>query len=463
MSLSHSLDRRNGVVAANLVIALLATALGARIEAQAAGERQGSVLLLEQATAIALENNRLVRNAVLDVEKAQLAVERARTQRFPSFDFRAAELQLLAPFDFIFPAGSFGVNRAIGAIPPTDTPIETPRRPNTVLFFSVAQPISQLHRIGLGVRLYETAADISREKERAERQTIVNNVKKAYYGLVQTQRGLEATEEALKLYRELDRVVGDYVLRQAALKSDSLEVKTRLARTEYDALTLRNTQAALKEQLNELLGRDARTEFEIGPIAELTADDIDLETARARALDRRPEVREARMKLQQAQYDQQLKKAERFPDVTLTFLQGRLFNFEILPQNLTAVAGLVTWEPFDWGRKRREIEEKNKTIEQATNGIKETEAMVLVDVGARFRKQQETRALLRVATLALDERREKLRVVTNRVAQESALTKDALQAQASLAEATYQYQQALVTFWTGRAELEKAVGEDERE
>ena len=37
---------------------------------------------------------------------------------------------------------------------------------------------------------------------------------------------------------------------------------------------------------------------------------------------------------------------------------------------------------------------------------------------------------------------------------------DVLKSQASLAEATNGYQRALLTFWTAKAEFEKALGED---
>jgi outer membrane protein TolC len=37
---------------------------------------------------------------------------------------------------------------------------------------------------------------------------------------------------------------------------------------------------------------------------------------------------------------------------------------------------------------------------------------------------------------------------------------DVLQSQASMAEATNQYQQALLAFWTATAEFEKSLGED---
>jgi outer membrane protein TolC len=40
------------------------------------------------------------------------------------------------------------------------------------------------------------------------------------------------------------------------------------------------------------------------------------------------------------------------------------------------------------------------------------------------------------------------------------LLKDVLQAQSSLSEADKKYQDAILSFWTAKAEFEKAVGED---
>jgi outer membrane protein TolC len=38
--------------------------------------------------------------------------------------------------------------------------------------------------------------------------------------------------------------------------------------------------------------------------------------------------------------------------------------------------------------------------------------------------------------------------------------KDVLQAQTSLANADYDYQKALLSFWTAKADFEKAIGEE---
>ncbi|HEY7491140.1 MAG TPA: TolC family protein, partial [Candidatus Tectomicrobia bacterium] len=73
---------------------------------------------------------------------------------------------------------------------------------------------------------------------------------------------------------------------------------------------------------------------------------------------------------------------------------------------------------------------------------------------------QETAALLQVHQLAEETAKEKLRVVMNKYTEQAALLQDVLQAQANLADANYQYRQGLLSFWTARAEFEKALGED---
>ena len=104
--------------------------------------------------------------------------------------------------------------------------------------------------------------------------------------------------------------------------------------------------------------------------------------------------------------------------------------------------------------------DNRKTVEQANNGLHEAESLVLIDVSDKFRKLQRTRQALVVAQLAQETAREGLRVNTNKYKLTAALMSDVLQSQATLAEANHQYQQALLGYWTAKAEFEKALGEE---
>ena len=155
-----------------------------------------------------------------------------------------------------------------------------------------------------------------------------------------------------------------------------------------------------------------------------------------------------------------IKKSEYIPDVSFTVNYFSPFHVEVLPSNIVSAGVQVTWEPFDWGRKKQELAEKSRTIEQARNGSSEAESQVLVDVSNRFRRLQETRVMLRVSQLQASAARESLRNVMDSYAQQAALLKDTLEAQAQLAAANDQNQQALLGFLTAKADFEKAIGEE---
>src|SRR6266446_4900600 len=417
----------------------------------------GDVLSLDQAINIALQNNRSLKNARLDVDKGEDEIRSVRTSRLPSTrlyalvsqDMVKHETNLTSPFTGVFP----GIGPFFS--------LSTPRRPTAVFAAQLLQPISQQYRIGLAINAVKLARDEEQQKLHSEEQSLVNNVKQSYYGILQSESALESVRDEVKSYRELDRVTGEFVLQQVVLKSDHLQVQTRLARAEYEALDLTNRLSTQKEQLNKLLGRDLLTDFSVSLVAEATMIVDDISASRRRALEQRPELSEARLRIEQAKLDKRLKKSEYIPDVIVGFTSLSLRNFDaVVPRSIASVGVVMSWEIFDWGRKKRQLAEKSKTIEQAENAFKETEDQILIEVGDKFRRLQQTQQALRVARLSQDAEREALRITQSRYRFEAALLTEVLQSQATLADANNQYQQALLSFWTAKAELEKAIGED---
>ena len=420
----------------------------------------GEVLTLERAVMLALENNRRVKNAALEVGKSEDEIAAFKTKRLPALKLDVIEAYPLAPIDLTFQQGDLGSSPTTGPIPPRETKIRTPRKPMTAIASSVTQPLSQLYRLGLGIDQLEVGRGINQEELRSQRHLVIDNVKRAYYGLLQTQSSLDVVEETITFYRELDRVVEDYVKQQTAFKYESLDVKTRLSRSEYDGLTLRNTLASQREQLNKLLARDIRTEFRVVPVPEMSEFETDLRAAQAQALRQRPEVNRARLQIKYAEYDYEIKRAEYIPDLNLVLNYSSFITSEVLPKYITFVGLQLSWEYFDWGRKNNEMAARNKSIEQAKTSSSDLESRILIEVSSAFRKLQESRAALRVGQLAQETQREMLRVTLNKYKDRAALLKDVLQVQASSADANNQYQQAVLSLWTARADFEKATGEE---
>jgi outer membrane protein TolC len=444
-----------------LVLLLLHGLAWPQQPATSPSESEVEELSLERAVALALKENRQIKIASLEIDKFNDRLAVARTHRLPHFELSLLATQLINPIEFNFKKGDLGSLTGIGPVPATDVTVKAPRRPALFITGSVFQPLSQQYRLGLVDRKIETGREIAKEQLRAKQLEIVSNVKRAYYAVLQSQSALRSVEQTLKLYQELDRVTDQYVVQQVALRADSLEVKTRVQKIVYEAMTLRDQLEDHRERLNQLLGRDIRTGFRVSPVPELIRYEVDLNEAREMALAKRPEVNEARLKVQAAEYDRRIKKSEYIPDLSVGVRYVSVQDVKLLPQNILQAGFQLTWEPFDWGRKRHEMAEIGKTAAQAETGLRETQNLILIEVGDKFRKLGQSRQALITAQMGQDAALENVRVLNARYSMQEALIKDVLQSQTALAEANHQYQQALLSFWTAKADFEKAIGAEQ--
>jgi len=439
---------------------LIALACLANAAAATHAQSTGEVLTLDRAVELALASNRSLQVAALEPRRVADDIAALRSRRYPALDVKLFTGAFLTPVQFTFKQGAFGTFPATGPIPFTDLSVDSPRRLGTALFFSAIQPVTQLKKISRGETLLQLGGTLADEKVRGQRQQLVGDVRRAYYGLQQTAAGLVALTEAATQLDELDRVVARYVEQEVALPADHLAVRTERARTDREALVLRNLQATLTERINQLIGRDLATPFTIAPVATAAVDDRAIDAAVASARASRPAIREAQINEQRAAADLALHSLDRYPDVSVGFGMLHLANVEVLPRTVAAAAAIVSWEPWDWGRRSHEADARGRTLEQARLGVQEALSLVELDVRSKGRAVTEARAALTVADLARQTAAERLRVVTDRYRLEAALLRDVLEAQTKMAVAVQQYQQALGTFWTARADFDQAVGEE---
>lgn len=421
----------------------------------------GEVLSLDEAIRQALSNNRTLKVASLEVDKTKWQVAEFKTKRLPSFSTSVLGSQLLTEVSFTFKKGAFGDFPGTGPIPSEDTKITTPRRPTAYVVSQATQPLSQLYQLHLGVKAQELNVQLTNEKLRAQRQTVVRDVKQAYYAVLQAESQLDVAEASIKQYQELDRVVLQRVSQEAALKSDSLDVKAKLSNQKYELVQLRNTLDSRKEYLNDLLGRDIRTDFRVEEVPSASFEEIELKLAQERALSSRPEIREAQLNVQRAGYDRRIAKADYIPDVGIAFNYLSPFNVEVLPKNVASIGIEIKWEPFDWGRRKDVISQKSAVENQAQTQLRDAQSKVLLEVNSRFRKLQESRALIAVAQASREAAQQRLQEVTNKYKEQAVLLSDVLQQQSATAGALDNYQQALLGFWTAKTDFEKAMGEDQ--
>lgn len=419
------------------------------------------VLTLEQAIAMATAENLQLKSSILEIDKSKLDVAATKTQRFPLFKGYMFGSALLTPIGFTIPAGSLGTFPATGPIPATDAQITTPSGTfSAYLVDQVQQPLTQLYKLHLAIRVKELTTESDRVKYETTRQEVVKDVKQTYYSILGTESALRATQAIVRQDQELQRVVDERVSQKAALESDSLEVQAKLAQEQYDLLQLRNELESRKEHLNYLMGRDITIPFRTQGVPPPNALELNLQAAQKKALAQRPEIRQARINVEKANYGKRLAKAQYIPDIGLAVHYISPFNVQFLPKNIVAAGFEMSVEPFQWGRRKDEVIENQIQYGQSELQLRDTRSKVLLDVDNRFRDVQQTRALLSVAHAAQRAANEMLRETVQKYKQKTVLLRDVLQQQAAVASANNDYEKALLAFWNSKAEFEKALGED---
>jgi outer membrane protein TolC len=423
-------------------------------------ERTESVLTLDQATELARSHNRELKQAGLEIHKQQEAFSEARTQLYPRFDTYFLGSELLTPLDFTIKSGTLGTFPATGPIPAKDSVIHTPARPVAIASVTVTQPLTQLLRIDLSIRQQRLATELSQQSYLEHQQVLVNEVRHAYYAILESQSEVESQRALLAYLKELQQLTARRLQQEAVLKADSLRITAQRTKALYQLTVIEDALSDRKEALNRLLGRDLLEEFTVEMVPASLPEESGLQQARKVAIEMRPEIKAETIKKERAALDTKIEKTRFIPDISIQANYLTTPNISFLPQNVGAVGVLLTWQPWDWGQKRHNIAQKVDAEKQALLSVDNVRDQVLQEVDSTFRRLREARELLTAAQAARDAEAEKLRNEMDAYSHQTVVLSDLLQQQSSVASAEDQYRQGLLAFWKARADFERALGEE---
>jgi len=425
-----------------------------------AQEEPAKPLTLEEAVSLARSHNRELKQARLEIHKQKEAFSEAKTQLYPRFDTYFLASELLTPLDFTIKSGTLGTFPATGPIPAKDSKIHTPARPVALTSATVTQPLTQLFRIDLSIKQQKLAAELSQQSYFEREQGIVNEVRRAYYAILQSQSELESQRALLAYLEELQQLTGRRLQQEAVLKADSLRITAQRAKASYQLTVIQDALADKKEALNRLLGRDLLEEFTVETVPASLPEESSLPEARKSAIEMRPEIKAETIKKERATLETKIEKTRYIPDISIQANYLTAPNISFLPQNVGAVGVLLTWQHWDWGQKRHNIAQNVDTEMQAQLSIDNVKDQVLQEVDSTFRRLREARVLLTAAQAARDAEAEKLRNEMDAYSHQTIMLSDLLQQHSSVASAEDQYRQGLLAFWKARADFERAVGEE---
>jgi outer membrane protein len=291
-----------------------------------------------------------------------------------------------------------------------------------------------------------------------QRDTVVLNVKQSYFNLLATRRLLAVADETVRQnQKHLEQAQGRYDVGLAA-KFDVTQARVQLANAQLNQVTARNNVAVARETLRNALGLTGPLDFDIVDTFDIHAVEITEEQALAAAYDRRPELQSIRA--QEVATTEQVAALQKnyLPNVTANgTYQWSGSTYPL--QSSWDIGAAVNLSIFNGGLTTAQVAEQKANLANLKYNEDVQRQNIALEVRQDTLNLQQAVESIRVSAEALGQARENLELAEGRYKTGVGNIIELTDAQASLTSAEANHVQALYSYKTAVAALEKATAQ----
>jgi outer membrane protein TolC len=418
-----------------------------------APEDAGPVLTLDEAVAIAVQNNELVGQNQEAVQKYRARVREAKGQGLPQVHVNASYLrQKSAVAEFPSQYDENGVPTAFNRI------VITPDTSKTASA-GLTQVIDIFGLVG-------KARDIARLGERVQRLNVLRSqsevayqAKTAYYGVLRAQGAVNAAQAAVDDATEQLRLAKAFVAAGTSAQFDVTRAEVTLADRQQTLITAQDNVGLAGAALNNVLARDVDTPVNLAPLDVTPDPDVDIAGQTARALESRPEILQADLGVRINQDNVDIQKKGNYP----TFSLSANYNYNFTAAGLNSNKGNynygvnMAWPIWDSGVSRAQVDEARSDTRVAQLQKKQLTRGVTLEVRQAGLRVQETANRFGVADKAVASAAEALRLARVRYQNGVATQLEVIDAETQLTQARFNQNNALYDYLTARADFDAAL------
>jgi len=298
-------------------------------------------------------------------------------------------------------------------------------------------------------------AEVAQEDVELQRQLITLTVKESFININFARRLIRVQEQALERADLNLRSARGFFEVGTRPKSDVARAEVDVANARVALIQARNAERLARVALNTAMGIpfDAPTEVQDNLIYQ--AMTLDRAQLQSQALAQRPEYKQVRLRVSEA--DARMRRAFRdfFPDVSATGFYGgtRADLNEIWEIGLT-----LSWSIFDGGNKIARLRETKANVEGAQARVKATELDISREVEQAQLNVTEAQERIGAAQTAVASAQENFRLAQGRFDAGVGTILELTDAQLFLTQAQNTEAQALADYRIFLARLERAVG-----
>jgi outer membrane protein len=405
----------------------------------------GRVITMDEAVAVGLEQQPQIQARLFDYAAARYRVDQALAPLLPqvagSVTATRSEASILA------------VSPVTGAA----TRVTTTREFGETLFAQVAlsQLLFDFGKNLAGVEAQRKLAAVALEDIELQRQLIALAIREAYTNILFAQRLIRVQEQAVERAELNLRSARGFFEVGTRPRSDVARAEVDVANARVDLIRARNAARLARVALNTAMGVQVDTVLEIEDNLAYRPVHLDRLVLREEALTMRPELRQARLRVEAAEALERQAFRNFFPDVTGSGSYGGS-GTELEPAWTLGLA--LNWSIFDGGGRFARHREARAVADASRSRVRATELDIVREVEQAQISVTEAEERLQAAQTAVASAVENFRLAQGRFDAGVGTILELTDAQLELTRAQNTEAQALADFRIALYRLDRARG-----
>lgn len=415
-------------------------------------------LTLPEAVELAMKQNSGLKISRRKVDETKQQVISARADYFPHLS-NSTKYSALSDRGLItVPAGGLGTIPGAGPFPSQTMTLDQGSAVFLISETTLSQPLTQLFKISAANSIAKSEQRIAEADARKAEDDVVLAVHRLYYGLLIAHKQKEGVQAAVVAAQESLRESEDGFRVGNLLEVAVTGSRADLLQNEQTLLAVEIQISDLTSELNDLLGLQLDTRLNLSEVSISESPVHPREQYLKDALSRNPELHAAKETTEKARHGVSAARDEYIPDITLFARHTYQDGVPFLTHNIGTFGAQLTWNLFDWGKRRGIVGQRQAQLSQAEENRKRIEKRIEVEIGKASRKLTQIKTLIDVAREALAFRRENERLVANQLKAGTTTMAKHAESFAAVKKAELDELQACLSYQLARAELNRIVG-----
>lgn len=404
----------------------------------------GEMLTLRHAVEIALKNQPSILAGQSTVRANEATIGQAQANYYP---------QLTA-------SGSYSkISPAAG----TSTVTTTNRYDQYTSSIGLSQTIFDFGKTPAQVRINTLNTESSRFDLESAVNTVVFNVKQAFYNVLQAQRNKDVADESVKQFQQhLDQAQGFYVVGTKA-KIDVTKAEVDLSNARLNLIKAENQVRLSIVTLNSAMGIPDATDYNLEDSLLYTKYELSFEDALSKVYTQRPDLQSLIKKKEAAKASIDLARKSYFP-----VLSGSA-NYSYSGTNSSGGSGFPLNNGWNYGVSisvpifsgfdtKYRVAQAHANYETASANEQSLRLDVFSQMQQAYLSLREADESIAASELAVKQAKENVELATGRYQSGAGSPLEVTDALVGLNNAQVAYTQALTDYKNAQASIEKAIG-----